>query len=320
LARSLPIRIPPMFPSDWYNEQFLAIGWQEDLRGKTFMQLMRGSTGGFNNPIYDHIFNITKTADSQRVAGSIFGSMHHVAGSVPPGSAQMLGASEQMLGGSERLVGGSERMLGGSERMLGGSERMLGGSERMLGGSESLSSYALVAGGLAGIGASGSSFSLPSMSGVGMSMSGVGMSMSGVGMNMSGVGFSIPAGPAVPPELSRPTLSGVGMSGIGMSGAGFFASMPPIRARKFWLLADAELIVYGATEPDATVFIGGQPVPLNSDGTFRFHMSFRDGQVDFPILAIAADGVQTRSVHMNFNRATLEQRTNSRDEAIEESY
>jgi hypothetical protein len=116
-------------------------------------------------------------------------------------------------------------------------------------------------------------------------------------------------------------MSGVGMytmSGVGMSGVGFSASAPPIRPRKFWLIADAELIVYGATEPDATVTIGGRPVKLNPDGTFRFQMSFQDGQIDFPIMAVAADGEQMRSVHLKFNRETPERRTNTKAEAVEE--
>jgi hypothetical protein len=67
---------------------------------------------------------------------------------------------------------------------------------------------------------------------------------------------------------------------------------------------DAELIVYGATEPDANVTIGGRPIKLNPDGTFRFQMSFQDGLIDYPIMAVAADGEQTRSIHMKFNRET----------------
>jgi hypothetical protein len=43
---------------------------------------------------------------------------------------------------------------------------------------------------------------------------------------------------------------------VGMSGVGFSASAVPMQPRQFWLIADAELIVYGATEPDATVSIG----------------------------------------------------------------
>ncbi len=130
-----------------------------------------------------------------------------------------------------------------------------------------------------------------------------GMGMSGAGMmyGMSGIGM-------------------YGMSGIGMSGIGFSASMPPERSRKFWMIGDAELIVYGATEPDATVTIAGRPVQLNSDGTFRFQMSFQDGLIDFPILAVASDGEQSRALHLKFLRETPSQNTNSKAEAREEPF
>ena len=115
-----------------------------------------------------------------------------------------------------------------------------------------------------------------------------------------------------------PTMSGLTMSGVGMSGVGFSASMPSIRPRQFWLVADAELIVYGATEPDAAVTIGGRPIKLNPDGTFRFQMSFQDGLVDYPIMAVASDGEQTRSIHMNFNRETPSRNPNTKQEAVKE--
>jgi hypothetical protein len=113
-----------------------------------------------------------------------------------------------------------------------------------------------------------------------------------------------------------PTVSGLTMSGVGMSGVGFSASAVPIRPRQFWLVADAELIVYGATEPDATVTIGGRPIKLNPDGTFRFQMSFQDGLIDYPIMAVASDGVQTRSIHMKFTRETPSRNTNTKEEAV----
>jgi hypothetical protein len=143
------------------------------------------------------------------------------------------------------------------------------------------------------------------MSGVGLTASGMGLTASGVGMSMSGVGMGY-------------TMSGAGytMSGMGMSGIGIAASMPPIRPRKFWLVADAELIVYGATEPDANVTIGGEPVKLNPDGTFRFRMSFPDGLIDYPIMAVAVDGEQTRSIHMKFDRQTPDRHTNTKEEAV----
>ena len=102
------------------------------------------------------------------------------------------------------------------------------------------------------------------------------------------------------------------------SGAGFGGASESlgIRPRQFWLVADAELIVYGATEPDATVTIGGRPIKLNEDGTFRFQMSFQDGLIDYPIMAVAVDGEQTRNIHMKFNRETPSRNTNTKEEAV----
>lgn len=94
--------------------------------------------------------------------------------------------------------------------------------------------------------------------------------------------------------------------------------MPPIRPRRFWLVADAELIVYGATEPDATLTIDGKPIKLNPDGTFRLQMAFPDGQMRFPIIAVAADGEQTRSIDLHFRRDTPSRHTNTADEAVDE--
>lgn len=108
-------------------------------------------------------------------------------------------------------------------------------------------------------------------------------------------------------------------SGIGKWASGIgFASEAPERSRNFWLMADAELVVYGATEPNAVITIGGRPIKANSDGTFRFQLSFQDGMLDFPIEAIATDGEQTRSIHLKFNRETPLRNTNTKEEAQEE--
>jgi len=229
LARSIPVRVPPVYPSDWIEDQFVTVNFEEDLRGKTVLELVTpakrmadsatasqqaATAGAYGNPIYDDIFGMAQGAEAQRVAGSLFGSM------------QQAPMNEQAI----------------------------------------------------------SSYVFPS----------------GVGM------------------WAVPTTSGLTMSGVGMSGIGFGASMAPIRPRQFWLVADAELIVYGATEPDATVTIGGRPIKLNPDGTFRYQMSFQDGLVDYPIMAVAVDGEQTRSIHMKFNRETPSRNTNTKEEAIPE--
>ena len=107
--------------------------------------------------------------------------------------------------------------------------------------------------------------------------------------------------------------SGVGRwaSGRSESGAGLLASRP----RSFWLVADAELVVYGATDPAATLRIGEEIVPLAEDGTFSIQVPFRDGQQLYPITAVAADGEQSRHITLNFNRTTPEANVNTAEEA-----
>ena len=220
LARSASVRIPPVYPSDWIEDNFVTVDWNQELRGKTVFTLVPpekkhelAAASTSENQIYEQIFGLAETTEAMRIAGSLFGSMHQTP-------------------------------------------------------EDTVSSYIFP---------------------------------SGVGM------------------WAMPTASGVNMSGVGMnmSGAGF-ASAPPVKPRKFWLVADAELIVYGATEPDATVTIGGREIELSPDGTFRFQMSFQDGVIDYPIVAVAADGEQKRSVHMNCERETPSRNTNTKEEAVEE--
>lgn len=223
LARSSSVGIPPVYPSDWIEDIFITVPWEEELVGKTFVQLVppshkAGSEDGQpgndtaeRNAIYERIFGMAESTESLRVAGSLYGSMQ-----------------QSPL--------------------------------------ESLSSFAFP---------------------------------SGIGM------------------WALPTASGVNMSGVGMSGIGMEVGE---RQRQFWLIADAELIVYGATEPDATVSIGGRQIKLNPDGTFRFQMSFQDGNIDYPIVAVAKDGEQQRSVHMTFDRATPSRNTNTKEEAVAEKW
>ena len=215
LARSASVSIPPVYPSDWIEDAFITVNWEDSLEGKTLYNLvppakkqaMGGDPTAQGDRLYDAVFGMTRNTESMRMAGSLFGSMQQT---------------------PEAAV---------------------------------------------------SSYIFPS----------------GVGM------WAIPTA-----------------SGQNMSGAGFSGDVIPNKPRKFWLVADAELIVYGATEPDATVTIGDRQIELNPDGTFRFQMSFQDGVIDYPIKAVAVDGEQTRSIHMNFERETPSRNTNTKAEAVEE--
>jgi hypothetical protein len=119
---------------------------------------------------------------------------------------------------------------------------------------------------------------------------------------------------------------GASAAGLHASGAGLWASgrqesgiggVVP-RQRMFWLVADAELIVYGATDPSARLTIGGEEVPLSADGTFRVQVPFRDGQQVYPIEAVAADGEQKRSITLEFQRKTPLDQSNPADQAAHE--
>ena len=101
--------------------------------------------------------------------------------------------------------------------------------------------------------------------------------------------------------------SGIWASGRNESGLGGVA---PRKKRPFWLVADAELVLYGSTDPLASVTIGGEEVPLSSSGTFRLQVPFRDGRQAYSIEAKDLDGEQMRNITMKFERTTPEDNTN----------
>jgi len=118
-----------------------------------------------------------------------------------------------------------------------------------------------------------------------------------------------------PGDLDSNNESGSGLwaSGLNESGIGGV-----IQSRSFWLVADAELIVYGATDPSAKLFIEDEEVPLANDGTFRLQVPFRDGVQNYSIKAIDKDGVDSRNITMKFERVTPLDNTNPNSKAESE--
>jgi hypothetical protein len=76
------------------------------------------------------------------------------------------------------------------------------------------------------------------------------------------------------------------------------------RRRGFWFNVNAELIIYGATEPDAKVTIGDRRIKLRPDGTFSFRFALPDGEYPLPAAAESADGEETREARLQFSRKT----------------
>jgi len=83
--------------------------------------------------------------------------------------------------------------------------------------------------------------------------------------------------------------------------------MSPVRKerrRGFWFTVDAELIVYGATEPDAAVTCQGRPVELRPDGTFTLRFALPDGKQVIDLTAVSADKKEQRTIVPEVQRQT----------------
>ena len=76
------------------------------------------------------------------------------------------------------------------------------------------------------------------------------------------------------------------------------------KTKGFWFNVNAELIIYGATEPGAKVTLGGHEIKLRSDGTFSYRFALPDGKYDLPAVAVSASGDDARAADLKFIRET----------------
>ena len=81
-------------------------------------------------------------------------------------------------------------------------------------------------------------------------------------------------------------------SGINSNGEGFSFQV------------DAHMIVHGSTDPKATVTVGGEPVRLQSDGSFALRMNLPDRRQVLPVVASSRDGTQQRTTVLAVERNT----------------
>jgi len=108
-------------------------------------------------------------------------------------------------------------------------------------------------------------------------------------------------------ELIRRKLAGE-MSSMSASQFGLSSISSPFGGvespKNFWFNVNAELVIYGATEPNAKVTLGGHEIKLRSDGTFSFRFALPDGKYDLPAVAVSADGTDARAAELKFTRET----------------
>jgi len=72
----------------------------------------------------------------------------------------------------------------------------------------------------------------------------------------------------------------------------------------FELEVDAEMVVYGVTQPGAYLTLQGEPVKVHADGTFRVRVDMPNRRQVLPIVASTADGASRQTVVMAVERNT----------------
>lgn len=73
---------------------------------------------------------------------------------------------------------------------------------------------------------------------------------------------------------------------------------------EFWLNLNVEVVVYGSTQPGASLSIGGRPFVLRPDGTFSVRLSLPDGTHELALEAVSPDGKQRHAAKLTLHRRT----------------
>ena len=103
-------------------------------------------------------------------------------------------------------------------------------------------------------------------------------------------------------EFMKKRLAGQEASGAVSS----FSSEALVGKKKddFWFRLDCELIVYGATEPDAVVTLGDKLVTLRPDGTFTTRFAMPDGLRILPVKAVSQNRKNEKTITPTLSRTT----------------
>ncbi|MBI5124513.1 MAG: DUF4912 domain-containing protein [Candidatus Omnitrophica bacterium] len=114
-------------------------------------------------------------------------------------------------------------------------------------------------------------------------------------------GFGVGKGSLEVRELVKKALEEQ-ISSAQISSAASFYRKP--QERKFWLVVNTELIVYGATEPDASLTVQGKEIKLRQDGTFTLRFALPDGKQVIPVEAVSSDGIDKLKITPIVTRKT----------------
>ncbi|RKZ05676.1 hypothetical protein DRQ05_06035 [bacterium] len=102
--------------------------------------------------------------------------------------------------------------------------------------------------------------------------------------------------------LEKRLMEEVSSGGVSSFGSG--AVQKAERKRGFFLRVATELILYGATDPHATVTVQGKEVKLRNDGTFSLRFALPDGKLEMPVTAVSPDEVEERTIEIKVTKGT----------------
>ncbi|CCH65068.1 putative phosphate transport system substrate-binding protein [Richelia intracellularis HM01] len=72
------------------------------------------------------------------------------------------------------------------------------------------------------------------------------------------------------------------------------------QGESLWLVADAELLIHGATEPDTKVTVGDYHIKTRPDGTFHLRIPFTDNLIDCIMKAQDSNNGIVKIIHKQF--------------------
>ena len=102
--------------------------------------------------------------------------------------------------------------------------------------------------------------------------------------------------PGSVPRVTDLVAAGEDVGGISSRGGGE-------QQHGFWLDVNAELVIYGGTEPGASVTLDGVPIELRPDGTFSCRFALPDGNYELALAAMSEQG-DLRHATLKFSRRT----------------
>jgi len=82
----------------------------------------------------------------------------------------------------------------------------------------------------------------------------------------------------------------------------FGSGAAPGKLKKFAFELDAELIVFGRSDPNATITLQNEPVKLRPDGSFTMRFSLPDSRQIIPAVATSADGLEEQTIVLAVER------------------